>query len=80
MKRIVKPTLKILLPFIVIAAAVYGGVAMYKAKPEVKKHEPAALPPLIRYLEVEIGSIVTKRAGRSCMQILHIRSIRYVVK
>ena len=56
MKRIVKPFLKVLMPLVVIAAAIYGGVAMYKAKPEVKKHDPVVLPPLVRIHEVEIGS------------------------
>jgi RND family efflux transporter MFP subunit len=56
MKRIVKPILKVLIPLIVIAAAVFGAVAMYKAKPEVKKHDPIVLPPLIRIHEVEISS------------------------
>jgi len=57
MKRIVKPVVMVLLPLIVIVAAVFGAVTMYKAKPEVKKRDPVVLPPLIRFQEVETATV-----------------------
>lgn len=46
--------LKIALPLLIVAAAIYGAMAMIAAKPEVKTKKPEVLPPQVRVQKVHL--------------------------